>query len=78
MVKRIPTRLETHGRAELAPQQLLLQRLEQVLRVVLLHLTREGQATLNRIVRFSFAQLRDEAPELIRSLRRLLTRPRHS
>ena len=47
-------------------------------RVVLLHLTREGQATLNRIVRFSFAQLRDEAPELIRSLRRLLTRPRHS
>jgi DNA-binding MarR family transcriptional regulator len=47
-------------------------------RVVLLHVTREGQATLNRIVRFSFAQLREEAPELIRSLRRLLTKPPHS
>lgn len=47
-------------------------------RVVLLHVTREGQATLNRIVRFSFAQLGEEAPELIRSLRRLLTKPRHS
>jgi DNA-binding MarR family transcriptional regulator len=48
-------------------------------RVVLLHLTREGQATLNKIVHFSFAQLREEAPELIRSLRRLLTTsPRNS
>ena len=47
-------------------------------RVVLLHLTRDGQATLNKIVRFSFAQLREEAPELIRSLRRLLAKPRHS
>ena len=47
-------------------------------RVVLLHVTREGQATLNRIVRFSFAQLREEAPKLIRSLRRLLPSPRHS
>ena len=47
-------------------------------RVVLLHLTRDGRATLNKIVRFSFAQLREEAPELIRSLRRLLPKPRHS
>ena len=46
-------------------------------RIVLLHLTREGHATLNKIVRFSFSQLREEAPELIRSLRRLTTKPRH-
>lgn len=43
-------------------------------RVVLLRLTREGQSILNRIVRFSFAQLREEAPELIRTLRRILTK----
>ena len=47
-------------------------------RMVLLQLTREGQITLNKIVRFSFEQLRAEAPELIRSLRRILTTPRHS
>jgi DNA-binding MarR family transcriptional regulator len=47
-------------------------------RMVLLQLTREGQATLNRIVRFSYEQLLEEAPELIRSLRRILIKPRHS
>jgi DNA-binding MarR family transcriptional regulator len=47
-------------------------------RMVLLQLTREGQTTLNKIVRFSFEQLREEAPELIRSLRRILLKPRHS
>ena len=47
-------------------------------RVVHLHLTRDGQATLNKIVRFSFAQLREEAPDLIRSLRRLLNETQRS
>ena len=41
-------------------------------RAVLLELTRPGRAALDRIVRFSFSQLRDEAPALIRSLRRIL------
>lgn len=43
-------------------------------RVVLLRVTPAGQRVLNRIVHFSFAQLREEAPELIQSLRRILRR----
>jgi DNA-binding MarR family transcriptional regulator len=41
-------------------------------RAVLLKVTPAGQRVLGRIVRFSFVQLREEAPELIRSLRRIL------
>lgn len=41
-------------------------------RAVLVQLTASGRALLGRIVRFSFAQLRDEGPALIRSLRRVL------
>jgi DNA-binding MarR family transcriptional regulator len=41
-------------------------------RAVLLRVTPAGQRVLSRIVRFSFAQLRAEAPDLIRSLRRIL------
>ena len=41
-------------------------------RAVLLKLTRPGRSALDRIVRFSFSQLRVEAPTLIRSLRRIL------
>lgn len=41
-------------------------------RAVLLELTRAGKKVLDRIVRYSFAQLRDEAPALIRSLRHIL------
>jgi DNA-binding MarR family transcriptional regulator len=41
-------------------------------RAVLLRVTPAGQRVLGRIVRFSFAQLREEAPELIRSLQRIL------
>ena len=41
-------------------------------RAVLLELTRAGQKALDRIVRYSFTQLREEAPALIRSLRRIL------
>ena len=47
-------------------------------RRVLLRLTRTGQGVLSRIVQFSFGQLRDEAPELIRSLRRILQKPKRS
>jgi len=43
-------------------------------RVVLLRVTPAGQRVLNRIVRYSFAQLREEAPLLIQSLRRILRR----
>jgi DNA-binding MarR family transcriptional regulator len=41
-------------------------------RVVLLQLTSTGRAALGRIVHYSFSQLREEAPELIQSLRRIL------
>jgi DNA-binding MarR family transcriptional regulator len=41
-------------------------------RLVLLQLTRAGRTALSRIVRFSFLQLREEAPALIRSLRHIL------
>src|ERR1700756_307042 len=44
-------------------------------RVALLQVTRSGPGVLGRIVGFSFAQLRDEAPLLITSLRRILKRP---
>lgn len=69
--------LEHHTVVELADrlerQKLLVRhssRLDR--RVVLLQLTGTGRAALSRIVRFSFSQLRDEAPALIRSLRRIL------
>lgn len=47
-------------------------------RAVLLQLTREGKASLNKIVRYSFAHLREEAPALIRSLQRILVKPSRS
>lgn len=47
-------------------------------RVVLLDLTRTGRDVLNRIVQFSFGQLRAEGPELIRSLRRILRKPKRT
>lgn len=43
-------------------------------RVVLLRVTPSGQRVLGRIVHFSFMQLREEAPQLIQSLRRILHR----
>jgi DNA-binding MarR family transcriptional regulator len=43
-------------------------------RVVLLRVTPAGQRVLSRIVHFSFVQLREEAPQLIQSLRRILRR----
>jgi DNA-binding MarR family transcriptional regulator len=45
-------------------------------RVVLLDLTRTGRDVLNRIVQSSFGELRAEGPELIRSLRRILQKPK--
>jgi DNA-binding MarR family transcriptional regulator len=47
-------------------------------RAVLLQLTREGKALLNKIVRYSFAHLREEAPALIRSLQHILVKPSRS
>jgi DNA-binding MarR family transcriptional regulator len=47
-------------------------------RAVLLRVTPAGQRVLSRIVSFSFAQLREEAPDLIRSLQRILRKhPAH-
>lgn len=43
-------------------------------RVVQLEVTRAGRTSLDRVVRFSFSELRDEGPELIRALRRILSR----
>jgi DNA-binding MarR family transcriptional regulator len=70
-------RLEHHTVVELADRLekrglLARQRSPIDRRVVLLRLTRTGRNVLSRIVRFSFSQLRDEAPALIQSLRRIL------
>jgi hypothetical protein len=39
-----------------------------------LEVTRAGRTALDRVVRFSFSELRDQRPELIRALRRILSR----
>jgi DNA-binding MarR family transcriptional regulator len=44
-------------------------------RAVLLRVTAPGNKMLNRIVRYSFTQLREEAPRLIQSLRGILKKP---
>ena len=71
--------LEHHTVVELADrlekQGLLVRRSSPLdKRVALLHVTRSGQGVLGRIVGFSFTQLRDEAPLLIMSLRRILNK----
>jgi DNA-binding MarR family transcriptional regulator len=70
-------RLEHHTVVELAnrlEQRGYLTRAASPLdgRAVLLHVTRSGRSALDRIVRFSFSELREEAPGLIKSLRRIL------
>jgi DNA-binding MarR family transcriptional regulator len=45
-------------------------------RIVLLQLTRNGHNALKRIVTYSFAHLRQEAPSLIRSLQSILKKSR--
>jgi len=76
-------RLEHHTVVELADRleaQGLLSRHTSAddKRAVLVQLTPSGRAALGRIVRFSYSQLRDEGPTLIRSLRRLLDRQKRS
>ena len=76
-------RLEHHTVVELADRleaQGLLSRHTSAddKRAVLVQLTPSGRAVLGRIVRFSYSQLRDEGPTLIRSLRRLLDRQKRS
>jgi DNA-binding MarR family transcriptional regulator len=71
--------LEHHTVVELADrlekQGLLVRRSSPLdKRIALLHVTRSGQAVVGRIADFSFTQLRDEAPLLITSLRRILKR----
>jgi len=73
-------RLEHHTVVELADRlgkrKLLVRRPSPSdKRVVLLQLTGAGRAVLGRIVKYSFSQLRDEAPALIQSLRRILQKP---
>lgn len=73
-------RLEHHTVVELADRlekrKLLVRRPSPSdKRVVLLQLTGAGRAALGRIVKYSFSQLRDEAPALIQSLRRILQKP---
>ena len=69
--------LEHHSVVELADRlekhKLLIRRSSpRDKRVALLQMTGAGRKALNRIVRFSFSQLRQEGPALIRSLRRVL------
>ena len=73
-------RLEHHTVVELADRlekrKLLVRRPSPSdKRVVLLQLTGAGRAVLGRIVKYSVSQLRDEAPALIQSLRRILQKP---
>jgi DNA-binding MarR family transcriptional regulator len=70
-------KLEHHSVVELADRlqkrgYLTRANSRQDARAVLLGLTRSGRAVLDRIVRYSFSQLRGEAPALIRSLRQIL------
>jgi DNA-binding MarR family transcriptional regulator len=44
-------------------------------RSVLLSVTREGQRVLDEVVQFSLEQLRQEAPELLKTLARLVRKP---
>jgi DNA-binding MarR family transcriptional regulator len=72
--------LEHHTVVELADrlekQGLLTRRISRLdKRKVLLQVTRSGHTVVGRIAGFSFSQLRDEAPALIRSLRLILQRP---
>ena len=78
-IKEIATQLclEHHTVVELAgglvKRNLLLRRTSPAdKRVVLLQLSSTGRSALDRIVRYSFSQLREEAPALIQSLRRIL------
>ena len=69
--------LQHHTVVELADrlqkQKLLTrQRSPEDKRVVLLQVTATGRAALDRIVRYSLSHLRNEAPALIQSLRRIL------
>jgi DNA-binding MarR family transcriptional regulator len=43
-------------------------------RLVLLEVTRAGRTALDRVVRISFSELREEGPDLIRALRRILAK----
>ena len=70
-------RLEHHTVVELVgrlvKRNLLLRRTSPAdKRVVLLQLSNTGRSALDRIVRYSFSELREEAPGLIQSLRRIL------
>jgi DNA-binding MarR family transcriptional regulator len=48
------------------------ERSKQDRRSVLLSLTKEGQRTMDQVVQFSLEQLRQEAPELLKTLARLV------
>jgi DNA-binding MarR family transcriptional regulator len=72
-------RLEHHTVVELADRlekrgRLTRRRSADDRRVVLLEVTLAGQTSPDRVVRFSFSELRDDGPELIRALRLILSR----
>jgi len=64
-VVELADRLERRGLLERRPS-------ERDRRFVLLSVTRRGQEALNRVVRYSFGHLRTEAPELVKTLGRIL------
>ena len=45
-------------------------------RAVLLSVTKEGQRAMDQVVQYSLEQLRQEAPELLKTLARLVKQPR--
>lgn len=74
-------RLQHHSTVELTTRlvnQGLIrrERSKQDRRSVLLSLTREGQRAMDEVVQYSLDQLRQEAPELLKTLARLVKKPR--
>lgn len=52
------------------------QRSKEDRRSVLLSLTRDGQRAMDQVVQYSLDQLRQEAPDLLKTLARLVKKPR--
>jgi DNA-binding MarR family transcriptional regulator len=74
-------RLQHHSTVELTTRLVKRglvkrQRSKEDRRSVLLSLTKNGQRAMDQVVEYSLEQLRQEAPELLKTLARLLKKPR--
>ncbi len=74
-------RLQHHSAVELTTRLvkrglIRRQRSREDRRSVLLSITKEGQRAMDQVVHFSLTQLREEAPELLKTLARLVKKSR--